>query len=82
MPLTVEERFWTKVDKDGPLILGTPCWLWTGAKSGSGHGQFWSGSRRTSPYRWLYEREHGPIPRDLEPDHLCNNPPCVRIWRS
>ena len=33
----VEERFWPKVDKNGPVPephpeLG-PCWVWTGAKS-------------------------------------------------
>ncbi len=30
---TDEERFWTRVNKDGPVhpVLGTACWLWTGA---------------------------------------------------
>ena len=36
-----KERFWTKVDKNGPVhpALGTPCWLWTGSKKRKdGHG--------------------------------------------
>lgn len=33
---TIEERFWAKVDKNGPMPEGRPdlgpCWLWTAAK--------------------------------------------------
>lgn len=42
--LGVADRFWSKVDKSGPLSplhpeLG-PCWLWTGALSTKGYGQW------------------------------------------
>lgn len=38
---TLAERFWSKVDKNGPMhpVLHTRCWLWTGAKFvSSGYG--------------------------------------------
>lgn len=68
-----EERFWEKVDKDGPLFadLG-PCWLWTGGTS-YGYGLFWN----VPAHRWAYENLVGPIPPGLHIDHLCRNPPCV-----
>jgi hypothetical protein len=38
--LTLEERFWPKVSKEGPVVraeLG-PCWLWTGSILQTGYG--------------------------------------------
>jgi hypothetical protein len=40
---TPSERFWAKVDKNGPIPayrpdLG-PCWLWTASKRADGYGQ-------------------------------------------
>ena len=34
--MTIEERFWKKVDKNGPTLphMETECWLWTGATNG------------------------------------------------
>jgi len=34
----LEQRFWAKVDKKGPMILETPCWIWMGARS-EGYGR-------------------------------------------
>lgn len=39
-PQSSEQRFWPKVDKNGPLWNGTPCWLWTAAQDGRGYGAF------------------------------------------
>lgn len=40
----IAERFWEKVDKDGPIPPHRPelgsCWLWTGACLPDGRGQF------------------------------------------
>ena len=40
----VEERFWEKVDKDGPIPEHRPelgsCWIWTGSRHPDGRGQF------------------------------------------
>lgn len=37
---TAEERFWSRVNKDGPFIerLNSQCWLWTAGKFSSGYG--------------------------------------------
>lgn len=79
--LPTEERFWSRVDKDGPLptyapFLG-PCWLWTGAQFKKGYGQFPNDGRSVSAHRWAYERLEGPIPEGLVIDHLCRVPACV-----
>ena len=39
---TLAERFWHKVNKDGPVHpeLGTKCWIWIGAIR-SGYGRIW-----------------------------------------
>ena len=70
-----EERFWAKVDKDGPLptwapFLG-PCWLWTASVTGPGYGKFYVDGRLTPSHRWSYEQMVGPIPAGLVLDHLC-----------
>lgn len=78
-PETPEERFWLKVDKNGPIIrsdLG-PCWTWLGAKGHHGYGRFRVGDKTVSAHRFAYEILVGPIPAGLEPDHLCRNPACV-----
>jgi len=87
------DRFWAKVNKDGPIPayrpeLG-PCWLWTAAvKQGT------IGRRRrpllpygicsigtgqsTTAHRVAWELEVGPIPAGLCVLHRCDNPICVR----
>lgn len=74
-PMTLEERFWNKVDAEGD------CWLWTGGQNGTGHGHFnftENGVRRLIiASRFAWQVLVGPIPEGLEMDHLCRNPPCV-----
>ena len=79
------DRFWPKVNKDGPLSdfaphLG-PCWLWTSTKDKRGYGYIGEGGRRgrsRSAHQIAYELVVGPIPEGLELDHLCMVPSCVR----
>src|SRR5688572_24296125 len=77
------ERFQRKV-ADGPVPehcpdLG-PCLLWTGALSDTGYGSIKGDDRKTvAAHRFAWEQEHGPIPADLEPDHLCRVRSCVRV---
>lgn len=69
-PLT-EEAFWAKVAK------GDGCWEWQGARSASGYGVArWQGRDRPA-HRIAYEFVHGPVPLELEMDHLCRNRGCV-----
>lgn len=81
-----EARFWSKVDKNGPIPerrpeLG-PCWIWKPSPSPTKYGYF--ALRRNSKrlnvlaHRWGYETFVGPIPEGLHIDHLCRTPACVR----
>ncbi len=78
----VMERFWSKVDRAGPVsVLGTPCWIWTAGKNRSGYGLFGRpkserGSRLA--HRYSFEAENGPVPAGLECDHRCSVRACVR----
>jgi len=79
------ERFWKKVDKNGPVILHDlgPCWIWTGGKDYHGYGKFSIGSwlnqrgKDIPAHRFAYEHMVGPIPEGAELDHLCRNHSCV-----
>lgn len=79
---TVDERFWSFVNKAGPVSerrpdLG-PCWVWTGGGWPSGYGSFRVNGVKVGAHRYAYERLVGPIPEGLVVDHLCFNRSCVR----
>lgn len=73
---TVEERFWSKVNKNGPLWNGTHCWLWTGSRDKDGYGKLRYG-RMTRSHRVAYTLFNMPIPSGLQIDHLCRVSSCV-----
>lgn len=79
---TAEERFWAKVDRNGPIPdyapeLG-PCWIWTANTSGgTGYGNFWLGRSYGKAHRFSYELMKGAIPDGLDLDHLCRVRACV-----
>ena len=69
--LTIQERFWSKVDRSGE------CWLWTAAKV-QGYGSF--DGRRAHRVAW--ELAYGPIPKGVGYHgtcvlHRCDTPACV-----
>lgn len=82
--MTPIERFWTKVDKNGPVHpeLGTRCWLWTAGKDKDGYGKV---SIRRHPEPTLHIRAHR-LSLDIAMDyalgdlcalHKCDVPACV-----
>ena len=82
------ERFWSKVDKNGPLpdqdnshYKGLDrCWMWkAGCRNGhgNGYGQFWFSGSNVSSHRASWIAKYGPIPSDLFICHRCDNPQCV-----
>jgi hypothetical protein len=81
----LEERFWPKVNKNGPAPADKPelgpCWVWTGAKSKAGYGQIRTGGVLEYAHRISYEWAHDlKLPkgeRDHHVDHLCRNHACV-----
>lgn len=85
-----ETRFWSKVNKDGPLHmeLGTKCWLWIGQLMHEGYGHFTvyrkdrkalsgEGSYPLRAHRVSYSLTNGPITSKDRICHKCDNPPCV-----
>ena len=77
----IEERFWTKVNKNGPTISMSigQCWLWTGATYNFGYGVL-SVSRlegNVQAHRFSWQFHFGPIPGDQCVLHKCDNPACV-----
>lgn len=76
-----EQRFWSKVNKRGPMppqsVAPGLCWEWTGAKTSGGYGHFWVNPVRVVCHRYAYEQLVGQIPEGLQLDHLCRNRACV-----
>lgn len=71
---TLEERFWSKVDKSGS------CWVWTASKSPKGYGKIGIKNVPRLAHRVSYELANGPIPDGLMVCHNCpdgDNPACV-----
>jgi hypothetical protein len=74
---TAEERFWAKVDKSGPLILKTRCWVWTAYKCNRGYGQFKNHGKMEKAHRCAYAFKNGTLFQELCVCHKCDNPSCV-----
>jgi hypothetical protein len=81
---TVEERFWAKVDKNGPVPAARPdlgsCWIWTASPTTQGYGQFRNKGLKNGGLAhraaWLFVV--GPLTPGLHLDHLCKTLMCVR----
>ncbi len=80
-PTPASERFWGKIDKNGPAPAHQPslgsCWVWLGAKNQYGYGRILEFGRLRQAHTISYEMHFGSIPEGLEPDHLCRNRGCV-----
>lgn len=54
------------------------CFLWLGnIHEATGYGRIWDNGHRDFAHRIAYEIAKGPIPKDLEIDHLCRLRCCV-----
>ncbi len=88
--LTLEQRFWRHVTKDGPVPIHRPelgpCWLWTGSIVGDNGGKWPYGKLGPAKssfgkvilaHRLSHELHIGPIPAGLQVLHKCDFPRCV-----
>lgn len=83
---TVETRFWSKVDINGPVPVHQawlgPCAVWTAGATSEGYGQFRPGGLSASipAHRMAWMLATGD---DLSSEqlvcHRCDNPSCVRF---
>ena len=81
VPLTREQLFWTKVDKNGPIpahrpSLG-PCFIWTKRLDKDGYGAYSQTPGLYRAHQFAYVLAFGPVPDGLEIDHLCHVRVCV-----
>lgn len=85
--LTVEFRFWRRVDKNGPVPghckeLGR-CWPWVGFRRKDAGFEYGimarcdGTGRQVRAHRFSWELHNGPVPDGLMVMHKCDNPPCV-----
>ena len=77
--LTLMERFWGRVRRDGRERAGIGrCWRWTG-KMQDGYGYFphrGEGSRMA--HRFAYEALVGPVPKGRKLVNVCGDKACPR----
>jgi hypothetical protein len=78
IPTEAADRFWRKLDKDGPVhpVLGTQCWVWTASLVGR-YGGFVIGGRLTKAHRVAWALTHDD-PGSMHVLHRCDNPLCAR----
>ncbi len=78
---TLEERFWSKVNKDGPLPASCPelgpCWLWTSAvtinpRNGMEYGILRVKGKDVRAARLAYELTTGPLAPGMLACHHCD----------
>ena len=73
--MTLEERFWAKVDKSGGPDA---CWPWIAHRNGDGYGKFRVSSESVEGAHRVAFKLSGGVLTDEDPDalHECDNPPC------
>lgn len=88
---SIQGRFWSKVNKDGPVPAHSPglgpCWLWTASKRHKGYGAF---AYRVNgipvndrAHRYSYRIHVGPVAVEQCVLHRCDVPACVNpehLW--
>lgn len=70
---TLEQRFWSKVNK----CHDDECWEWMAYKTHQGYGRFTCNGRVVGAHRLSYLLAYGAIPTSLQVLHRCDNPSCV-----
>jgi hypothetical protein len=79
--LTFLDRFWNKVDFNGPIHPHNPalgrCWLWMAYKDDFGRGQFWTGRKLVHAHTVAWELNGSPVPEGMSLLHSCDNMGCL-----
>lgn len=90
-----QEALYSKVFMGGPdkgkrkidafmekvLYADGSCWEWQGKINHDGYGVFYVGAGLPyTAHRIFYELSVGPLPTEVEADHLCRTPACVNPY--
>lgn len=72
--VSIEKKFWKKVQKTDD------CWIWTACGSGPDgkYGGIMIRHKKQKAHRVSYEIHFGAIPKGMYVCHSCDNPKCVR----
>ena len=76
----VLDRFWSKVNKDGPTMphMDTPCWVWVAATNTKGYGSYWATAESSClAHRFSFQATNGFDITGQLILHKCDNPACV-----
>ena len=77
MRLSIEERFWSKVDRTPGYGPNGDCWIWTGAKNQRGYGHFGPATRLVvRSHRFAWGLVNGQVPEGLQVLHSCDMRAC------
>lgn len=84
-PKPLAERFWEKVDKNGPIPEHRPelgqCWAWKASVTPqTGYGAIGAGGKYgaiLNAHRVSWKLHNGLIPKELYVCHKCDNRSCV-----
>lgn len=78
---TPEDRFWSKVNKNGSIPIHMPhlgkCWEWIAGKNQCGYGMFYINNRICRAHRISWEMVYGNVQNKLWVLHRCDNLACV-----
>jgi len=79
---SVIQRFWPKVNKDGPTMphMDSPCWVWIAHCNVRGYpyGRFSVSGTLRLAHRVSWELHNNAlVPSGIDILHKCDNPPCV-----
>jgi hypothetical protein len=75
IPTEVWQRFWAKVNRNGPTQphMSTPCWVWTASKDRDGYGNFKFQGQLRRAHRFAFG-----LGTSGQVLHHCDNRACVR----
>lgn len=65
------ERFLSYVEKT------STCWNWTAGINPLGYGKFTFQGKTVPAHRFSFANINGPIPKEMQVDHMCHNRRCV-----
>lgn len=81
-PRSLEERFWPKVDKNGPIQphMDTCCWPWLGSIMSNGYGYLYNGEKgaNQTAHHASWTIHNGPLKKGRRVLHRCDYTLCVR----